>query len=89
MFAPSQLQLEQIQIHEMAMMNRRHYQPMASSTIRGSLFEARPVSYQGAADMNVARQLSTLDNDIAECEEQLAILQRLAELRERRRALGR
>ncbi|KAL3765229.1 hypothetical protein ACHAWO_009306 [Cyclotella atomus] len=89
MFAPSQLQPEQIQMHEMAMMNRRPYPPMASSTIRGLLFEARLVPYQGAADVNVARQLSTLDDAIAECEEQLAILQRLAELRERRRALGR
>jgi hypothetical protein len=50
MLSPSQLQLQQIQIHEMAMMNRRPYPPMASSTIRGSLLETRLVPYQGAAD---------------------------------------
>jgi hypothetical protein len=42
-----------------------------------------------AADLDIARQLSSIDEDIAECEEQLVILQRLKELKERRRALGR
>jgi hypothetical protein len=72
LYAPAQLQLQQIQMHEMAMMNRRHCQPMTSSTFGGSLLEARLVPYQGAADMNVARQLSSLDDAIAECEEKLA-----------------
>jgi hypothetical protein len=45
---------------------------MTSSTFGGSLLEARLVPYQGAADMNVARQLSSLDDAIAECEEKLA-----------------
>jgi hypothetical protein len=36
--------------------------------------------------MNVARQLSSLDDSIAEYEEQLAILQRLKVLKDRRQA---
>lgn len=41
-----------------------------------------------AADANVLNQMSTLDQEIADCEEQLAILHRLRALREKRRTLG-
>ena len=42
---------------------------------------------QGALHQDMARQLNKLDEDIAECEEQLIILQRLKALKQRR-AMG-
>jgi hypothetical protein len=59
--APSQSQtwLQQTQMHEMTIMNRRACQPMASTTFGHSPLEARLVTYQVNADMNVARQLSS------------------------------
>jgi hypothetical protein len=76
-----------MQMHEMAMMNRHSSPPMASTTFGHLLLDQRLVPCQGKADMNAARQRSSLDDDIAECEEQLAMLQRLKDLKERRRAL--
>jgi hypothetical protein len=40
------------------------------------------------ANADVSRQLSSIDDEIADCEEQLAILHRLRALREKRRVLG-
>lgn len=86
LFAPSQLQLQQTNQHEMSLMKMRS-PPMASIMFGRSQVDLRLVPYQGQADTNVAMQLASLDDDIAECQEQLAILQRLRDLRERRRAL--
>jgi hypothetical protein len=61
--------------------------PMPSIMLGHSQVDPRLVPYQGQADTNVAMQLAFLDDDIAECQEQLAILQRLRDLKERRRAL--
>eukprot|EP00956_Cyclotella_meneghiniana_P013041 scaffold18638_cov35-Cyclotella_meneghiniana.AAC.1 len=44
---------------------------------------------QRPVDPKVSSQISTLDEDIAECEEQLLILERLKNLKEKRRSMGR
>jgi hypothetical protein len=71
LFAPSQLHLQQTNLHEMSFMNR-HPPPMTSIIFGRSQLEPRLVPYQGQADMNAAIQLASLDNDIAEYEAQLA-----------------
>jgi hypothetical protein len=86
LFAPSQLHLQQTNLHEMSFMNR-HPPPMASIIFGRSQLEPKLVPYQGKTDMNATMQLASLHNDIAECEAQLAILQKLRDLKERRRAL--
>lgn len=48
---------------------------------------AAPI-HQGASDANALEQLSSLDQEIADCQEQLQILHRLRALREKRRALS-
>lgn len=60
----------------------------ASSHWRYPILESRS-SYMpctGMRDLNVVRQLSALDKDISECEEKLAILQRLKTLKKEQHA---
>ena len=60
----------------------------ASSHWRYPILESRSsyMPYTGMCGLNVVRQLSALDKDIAECEEKLAILHRLKTLKNKRHA---
>ncbi|KAL3798429.1 hypothetical protein HJC23_005082 [Cyclotella cryptica] len=74
--------------HPMAMANFPAYPFVASPWTYPMLdFKASYMPCNGVCDLNVVRQLSALDKDIAECEEQLAILKRLKTLKDKRRAL--
>jgi hypothetical protein len=77
-------------MHQMSTMTMmyplRQMMPSHASNFQLQLPQRQAVSYPNP---DVARQLSSLDEDIAECEEQLAILQRLKALKDKRRALGR
>ena len=61
----------------------------ASSLWRYPILESKSscMPCTGMCDFNVVRQLSALDKDIAECEEQLAILHRLKTLKKKLHAL--
>jgi hypothetical protein len=59
--------------------------PSHASNFQLQLPQRQAVSYPNP---DVARQLSSLDEDIAECKEILTILQRLKALKDKRRALG-
>lgn len=64
----------------------RQMMPSHASNFQLQLSQRQSASRQNS---NLAMQISSLDEDIAEYEEQLAILQRLRDLKEKRRALGR
>ena len=57
-------------------------------TMNQDMNSSQGMGNQVGRDPKVVRQLSTLDEDIKECEEQLLILQRLAVLKKKCRSLG-
>lgn len=74
--------------HPMVMANIAS-EAFVSSPWRYPMLEYRAsyMPYNGTCDLNVVRQLSALDKDIAVCEEKLAILHRLKTLKNKSRAL--
>lgn len=85
----NQMDMNMHQMGTMTMMYPlRQVMPSHASNFQHQFQSQRhAVSYHPNPD--VARQISSLDEDIAECEEQLLILQRLKALKDKRRALGR
>jgi hypothetical protein len=73
-------------MHEMPMMNYAFEEANSSVNPWYSSFARNQMV--AAADADVLNQMSTVNQQIAECEEQLVILHRLRALREKRRILG-